>query len=150
MIRYKYTILLGIFIKTNNLAMIGIFRKKDKNKLNDVFASDQLISLSLKLIGENREKVIEHFGEKADLIEKKEGNGIVIIHVFLKNNCAYGVYIENNQVYKVVVFLNHKPSKQDKLNLNIFQSANKERYGLYGMKDNEVKRHVIGCEGHGL
>ena len=111
---------------------MGIFDLfNDKNKtLNNQFISDVLIHFTLKLIGKSEHDASEifmnHFQLKTPFSDA--GGGINQVVIKLSNGCILGAYSENNKIYKVIIWLNNKPSKKDLENLKIWQVMHQSEY----------------------
>ncbi len=128
-----------------------LFKKKDKNKLNNQFISDYLIENTLKLMGSGRDEVSTMFNNK-DLGKENDQN-ILTVFSKLNNGCILGISLENNKVFKIIIWLNNEPSKADLENLYLFETTHKNEYYLSNLLDNNLvinnqtlSRHMIGFE----
>jgi hypothetical protein len=128
-----------------------LFKQKDKNKLNNGFISDHLIEYTLKLMGKNRDEVSVFLND----IEHGKDNNQAKITVFsnLNNGCILGISLENNKVFKINIWLNNKPSKDDLQNLYLFEMTHKSEYYLCSLLDNSLVvnnkslcKHMIAFE----
>jgi len=126
--------------------MFNIFKNRDKNRVNGTFISDYLCSLTLKLIGKSKIDVVQFLGEDNVHKEQRDDSGIIMIYSVLSNKCILGFSLENDRVYKINIYLNHKPVDDDIQNLKVFDISHKEEYLMYSQYDEGMKRFLIGSE----
>jgi hypothetical protein len=106
---------------------MGLFKAKDKNRINGGFISDTLIGLTLNLIGQTKDKTVQFLGN-ADFYENVTKEGALSLTTMLNNKCVLGISLEKDIVFKVNVWLNHKPSKEDVENLHLFYATHEDEY----------------------
>lgn len=126
---------------------------KDKNKLNNNFISDILIGYTLNLMGKNEEEILLFFKD-IKLVRINEEEGLTKFFGLLDNGCIIMVILENNKVFKVIIWLNNKLSKEDTKNLDLFYITHEDEYYFYNLFDNSkeipekkaINRYMIAFE----
>ncbi len=111
------------------------FIKQDKNKLNNHFISDVLIGYTLNLMGKSEEDVIKYF-DGIEITSNTNDEDITQFGGKLSNGCIFLVLLENKKVFKIIFWLNNKPSKRDSENLNMFQLTHENEFHLFNLFDN--------------
>lgn len=120
------------------------FKRRDKNKINGQFISDHLINQTSTLIGESREKLLSFIGENYH--EEKHSESMSAIFVQLKNGCIFAATIENDIIFKVNIYLNQKPTKEDLENCSFFEATNSEKYHFFSLFEESIGKYTIGFE----
>lgn len=111
------------------------FKKKDRNQLNNHLISDVLIGYTLNLMGKPEEDVVNYF-EGMKVVSNINDEGITQFKGMFSNRCLFSVLLENNKVFKIIIWLNNKPSKRDSENLDMFQLTHEKEYHLFNLLDN--------------
>lgn len=125
--------------------MMEFFKPKDKNRINGGFISDTLIGFTLNLIGQTKDKVAQFFGNTA-FYENVTEKGVLSLTAMLNNKCVLGISLEKGIVFKINIWLNHKPSKEDIENLQLFKATHKDEYYFIYTLDESIGRYVIAFE----
>lgn len=124
-----------------------LFKRKDKNKLNEFNISDVHIGYSLNLMGKSKKEVIEYLQKEEFVKEDLSDSGTTSLLYILENQCVLGVSIQADKVFKLNIWLNQKPSDNDLKNLDFFHKTHEDEYIFYTMKDTGfLNRYLISLE----
>lgn len=124
-----------------------LFKRKDRNKLNQNTISDVLIGYSLNLMGKSKEETNDYLQNVEFVKENTTENETISLLFILENECVLGVSIQEDKVFKLNIWLNQKPSENDLKNLELFHLTHENEYIFYTLKDTGfLNRHLISLE----